>query len=427
MRVRKKSFFVLTLLAPLLLALVAVTPLIIVSLKSSDVNVVAVVDDSRSFDTVLISSDALHFAVLQNVDIGELSKNFDALGYYAVLHIGALNDKGEPQEVKFYSTKQVNLEVQQAVIGMLSREVERRKQQAYSIPQLSQIMQDLQTNLHAATIKWSDDGAEQSTHVGIAMGISYASAFLMYMFILIFGGMVMRGVIEEKVNRIVEVIISSVKPFQLMMGKILGVAAVGLLQFALWIVLTLLFVGVLGLLFTLLGDLAGGTAGAGTAQSSIPGGLPGVGGLNMLGYLSGFNFTWITTCFVLFFLGGYLFYSSLFAAVGSAVEAESDTQQLMIPITIPLILGIFVMLNTFQYPDNSLSFWCSLIPLTSPMIMMARIPFDVPVWQVLLSLGILYASFTGVAWVSGRIYRVGILMYGKKSSFKEMWKWIRYK
>lgn len=427
MRVRKKSFFVLTLLAPLLLVLVAAIPLIIVSLKSSDVNVVAVVDDTHSFDNVLVSGDALHFAMLQNVDIGELSKNFDALGYCAVLHIGALNDKGEPQELKFYSTKQVSLEVQQTVINMLSLEVERRKQQAYSIPQLSQIVQDLQTNLHATTIKWGDDGAEQSTHVGIAMGISYASAFLMYIFIFMFGSMAMRGVIEEKVNRIVEVIISSVKPFQLMMGKILGVAAVGLLQFALWIVLTLLFAGVLGLFFTLSGDLAGGTAGAGIAQSSVPGGLPDVGGLNVLGYLSGFNFTWIIACFVLFFLGGYLLYSSLFVAVGSAVEAESDTQQLMIPITIPLILGIFVMLNTFQYPDSSLSFWCSLIPFTSPMVMMARIPFDVPVWQVLLSLGILYASFTGIVWVSGRIYRVGILMYGKKPSFKEIWKWIRYK
>jgi ABC-2 type transport system permease protein len=287
-------------------------------------------------------------------------------------------------------------------------------------------MQDTRTNLHATTIKWGDDGAEQNTHVGIAMGISYASAFLVYMFIFMFGSMVMRGVIEEKVNRIVEVIISSVKPFQLMMGKILGVAAVGLLQFALWIVLTLIFAGALRLFFSLPGEFAGGAAGADIAQSPIPN-LPDAGGLHLLSYLSGFNFPWIITCFVLFFLGGYLLYSSLFAAVGSAVEAEADTQQLMMPITIPLILGIFVMLNTFQHPDSALSFWFSIIPFTSPMVMMARIPFDVPTWQVLLSLSILYASFVGIVWVSGRIYRVGILMYGKKPGFKEMWKWIRYK
>ncbi|MDR3188957.1 MAG: ABC transporter permease [Prevotellaceae bacterium] len=430
-RVHKKSFFVLTLLAPVLLALLATMPIIVMSLKSSDVNVVAVVDDARSFDTVLVSDQTLRFVMLkEDANVADLRQNFDALGYYALLHIGALNDAGEPQMLKFYSTKQVSLEVQQKVSGMLSREVEQRKLHAYNIPQLEQIMQDVRVKLHTNTVKWGDNGAEQNTHAGIAMGISYAFAFLIYMFIFMFGSMVMRGVIEEKVNRIVEVIVSSVKPFELMMGKILGVAAVGLLQFALWIVLTLLLVSVLGVFFSLSG-LAGGAeslAMPGLSAGNLPvPNLPNGGELHLLSYLSGFNFAWIITCFVLFFLGGYLLYSSLFAAVGSAVEAESDTQQLMMPITIPLILAIFVMLNTFQYPDSALSFWFSIIPFTSPVVMMARIPFDVPAWQVALSLGLLYATFVGIVWVSGRIYRVGILMYGKKPSFKEMWKWIRYK
>ncbi|MDR2814046.1 MAG: ABC transporter permease [Prevotellaceae bacterium] len=425
-RVHKKSFFVLTLLAPLLIALLATMPVIIMGLKSSDTSVIAVVDDSHSFDSVLISGDALRFVMLKDdTAIADLRKNFEALGYYALLHIGALNDNGEPQMLKFYSTKQVSLEVQQKTLNMLSREVEQRKLHAYNIPQLEQIMQDVRADLHASAVKWDDSGAEQDTHAGIAMGISYAAAFLIYMFIFMFGSMVMRGVIEEKVSRIVEVIVSSVKPFQLMMGKILGVAAVGLLQFALWIVLTLLFVSVLGLLLSPT-ELAGGLEVTNAANISIPAGLLGDSGLNMLSYLSGFNFAWIITCFVLFFLGGYLLYSSLFAAVGSAVEAESDTQQLIMPITIPLIVSIFVMLNTFQYPDSTLSFWFSIIPFTSPVVMMARIPFDVPAWQVALSLGVLYATFVGIVWVSGRIYRVGILMYGKKPSFKEMWKWIRY-
>ncbi|MDR0711731.1 MAG: ABC transporter permease [Prevotellaceae bacterium] len=428
-RVHKKSFFVLTLIAPLLIALLTTIPIITMNLKSSDTKVVAVIDDTHSFDSVLVSGDALRYEMLtEDADVASLRKSFDSRGYYALLHIGQLNDSGEPQTLKFYSTKQVSLEVQQQALGALSREVEQRKLQAYNIPQLKQILQDVRVNLHASAVKWGDDGAEQSTHVGIAMGISYAAALLVYMFIFMFGMMVMRGVIEEKVNRIVEVIVSSVKPFQLMMGKILGVAAVGLLQFALWVVLTLLLVSVVGLLFAP-ADLAGSAESANAVGVSGAGlfGLLGNGGLHILSYLSGFNFAWIATCFVLFFLGGYLLYSSLFAAVGAAVEAESDTQQLMMPITIPLIVGIFVMLNTFRYPDSALSFWFSIIPFTSPIVMMARIPFDVPMWQVALSLGLLYATFVVIVWVAGRIYRVGILMHGKKPTFKEMWKWIGYK
>ena len=429
-RVHKKSFFVLTLIAPLLMALLATAPILIMSLKSSDTNVVAVVDDSHSFDTVLVSGASLRFVMLEEeTDVAGLRGRFDAQGYYALLHIGQLSDSGEPQTLKFYSTKQVSLEVQQAVLGMLSREVEQRKLQAYSIPQLKQILQDVRVNLHASAVMWGDDGAEQRTHAGIAMGISYASAFLIYMFIFMFGVMVMRGVIEEKVSRVVEVIVSSVKPFELMMGKILGVAAVGLLQFALWAVLTLMLINVFGVIFAS-ASLPGATESAAAADVSAPGAsdlLGNVGGLHLLSYLSGFNFAWIATCFALFFLGGYLLYSSLFAAVGAAVEAESDTQQLMMPITIPLILGIFVMLNTFRYPDSALSFWFSIIPFTSPIVMMARIPFGVPAWQVALSLGILYATFVLIVWVAGKIYRVGILMYGKKPSFKEMWKWIKYR
>ena len=429
-RVHKKSFFVLTLLAPLLLALLATMPAIIMSLKSSDVHVIAVADDSRSFDSVLVSDASLRFVMLkEDADIADLHSNLDRLGYYALLHIGTLSDSGEPQELKFYSTKQVSLEVQQRVTDMLSREVVHRKLQAYDAPQLKQILQALQTNLHTNTVKWDDKGAEQDTHAGVAMGISYAAAFLVYIFVLMFGMMVMRGVIEEKMSRIVEVIVSSVKPFQLMMGKILGVAAVGLLQFALWGVLTLLLVGVFGLLFAP-ADLAGGMESAGVAGiAAAPGfsGLPGSSWLSLLTYLSGFSFTWIGACFVLFFLGGYLLYSSLFAAVGAAVEAESDTQQLMMPVTIPLIISIFVMLNTFRYPDSTLSFWFSIIPFTSPVVMMARIPFGVPAWQVALSLGILYATFVGIVWVAGKIYRVGILMYGKKPTFKEIWRWIKYR
>ncbi len=424
-RVRKKSFFVLTLLAPLLMALLVTVPAYIMTLGDDEAKVVAVIDDSHSFENTLTSSDMLRYAFLQNESVDSVRNTFKQHDYYAVLHIGTLERSGEPSEIKFYSDKQVSLEVQQSALQSLSREVEQRKMQTYHIPGLSQIVKDTRTKLTAQTVKWGDDGREQKTHVGVAMAISYASAFLIYMFIFMFGNMVMRGVIEEKINRIVEVIVSSIKPFQLMMGKIIGVALVGLLQFSLWIILTLVLISIFG-------TFMGGSA---TDMTALKTGVPAdqmanitAGEMsNILAYLSGFNFPWIITCFVLFFIGGYLLYSSLFAAVGSAVESEADTQQLMIPITVPMILAIMVMLNTFQHPNSAISFWFSIIPFTSPVVMMARIPFEVPTWQVVLSLGLLYATFIVMVWIAGKIYRTGILMYGKKATFKEMWKWMKYK
>jgi ABC-2 type transport system permease protein len=425
-RVRKKSFFVLTLLAPLLMALLMTAPAIIMSLKDNDVKVVAVLDDTRSFDSTLVSTDLLKFQMLSSISLDSLRRTFSKAGYYAVLQIDTLNAKGEPSALRFYSGKQVSLEVQGDVRRLVEREVERRKLQAYQIPGIEKMVKDAHTSLSTSSIKWGERGEEQDTHVGVAMAISYAAAFLIYMFIFMFGSMVMRGVIEEKANRIVEVIVSSIKPFQLMMGKIFGIAAVGLLQFALWIVLTLLLIGILGSIIAPVAlPQADVVAAAANSAPNMAANSSDI--MHVLGYLSGFNFAWILTCFVLFFVGGYLLYSSMFAAIGSAVESEADTQQLMLPVTIPLILGIFVMLNTFQHPDRALSFWFSIIPFTSPVVMMARVPFEVPVWQVLLSLGLLYATFVGMVWLSAKIYRVGILMYGKKATFRELWKWVWFK
>ncbi len=421
-RVRKKSFFVLTLLAPVLMALLVTVPAYIMSMKDGELKLVAVVDESRSFDSALVSTEAVRYTFLPAASVDSIRRSFAENNYYALLYISELNDKGEPREIKFYSNKQVSLDVQQAALHELSGEVEQRKLKAYNIQGLSQIVKDTRTKLKAETVKWSDDGREQKTHVGIAMGISYAAALLIYTFIFMFGSMVMRGVIEEKVNRIVEVIVSSVKPFQLMMGKIVGVALVGLLQFALWIVLTLALITAIS---AFLGTSGASALPSGVSAEQMANLVPGQVS-SFLAYLSGFNFSWITLCFVLFFLGGYLLYSSLFAAVGSAVESEADTQQLMVPITVPMILAIMVMLNTFQHPDSALSFWFSIIPFTSPVVMMARIPFDVPTWQVALSLALLYATFVGMVWLAGKIYRTGILMYGKKATFKEMWKWLKY-
>jgi ABC-2 type transport system permease protein len=269
--------------------------------------------------------------------------------------------------------------------------------------------------------------------VEIFMGISYLLSFFIYMFIFMFGSMVMRGVIEEKTNRIVEVIISSVKPFQLMLGKILGVGSVALLQFMIWILLTAGIVfGVQAAFGT---DKISDTTAitqqiASGVQSDLTQAITEVQKDNpfdeIMSALSAVPITSILISFLLYFLLGYLLYAALFSAVGSAVDNEADTQQLILPVTLPLIIGLFIMVHTFQHPDSSLSFWGSIIPFTSPMVMMARVPFGVPFWELALSLTLLAGTFLLMTYLSAKIYRVGILMYGKKASWKEILKWLKY-
>lgn len=265
------------------------------------------------------------------------------------------------------------------------------------------------------------------------MAMSYIMSFFIYIFVFMFGNMVMTSVIQEKSNRIVEVIVSSVKPFDLMLGKIFGVAGVAVTQFLIWVLLTVVLVfgfqAVMGPELLMGGaeqmtQMAGVDAEAMVAAAAAPAGPMS----DILGALSQINFPYIIGCFLIYFVLGYLLYAAMFAAVGSAVENEADTSQLTLPISLPLILGLFIMLHTFEHPESSLSFWASMIPFTSPMVMLARIPFEgaVPTWELMLSIGLLIATFLVMVYLSGKIYRVGILMYGKKASWKDLWKWIKY-
>jgi len=246
--------------------------------------------------------------------------------------------------------------------------------------------------------------------------------------------MVMRGVIEEKTTRIVEVIVSSVKPFELMLGKILGVGSVALLQFFIWIVLT---VGITAGVQAVIGvdkitgnqemtEMVSSQAGGEVAETMVAVQSNDNFMGELMSALSDVPVTSIVISFILYFILGYLLYAAMFAAVGSAVDNEADTQQLIFPVTLPLILGLFIMIHTFQYPDSALSFWGSIIPFTSPMVMMARVPFGVPLWELALSLGLLVVTFFFMTYLSAKIYRVGILMYGKKATFKDLFKWLRH-
>lgn len=282
------------------------------------------------------------------------------------------------------------------------------------------------------------------------MIVGYIGGFLIYFFIFLFGSQVMRGVIEEKTNRIVEIVVSSVRPFQLMMGKIIGIGLVGLTQFGLWVVLTLIIVtGAKPLIAPQMTTPAaqeinaqsimesqsanqampfqGAASQQAAANQSSNDVSQNLGAQHLFEALQDINFVLIIGVFIFFFLGGYLLYGSLFAAIGSAVDNETDTQQFMLPITIPLILAIIVLVSGISNPQGGIAFWFSIIPFTSPILMMARLPFGVPEWQVLLSMALLVLTFMGTTWLSAKIYRTGILMYGKKVNYKELWKWIRYR
>jgi ABC-2 type transport system permease protein len=255
------------------------------------------------------------------------------------------------------------------------------------------------------------------------------------MFIFFFGAQLMRGVIEEKVNRIVEVIVSSVKPFQLMMGKIIGIAMVGLTQFLIWVVTTFILVSLATtLLFPELNmtpteqvisqDIMSSDPVQSATQENASEEMDEI--MGFLSSLKDINFPLTLGSFVFFFLGGYLLYGALFAAIGAAVDNETDTQQFMLPLTVPLILALLVLINAINNPDSSISFWFSIIPFTSPIVMMGRLPFGVPDWEVGLSMALLVITFIGMTWLAAKIYRTGILMYGKKTSYKEIAKWIRH-
>jgi ABC-2 type transport system permease protein len=426
-RVMKKSFIILTFLTPLLFAGMITVPLWLSSIKDNNKKHIVVIDRTNSYSQVLKSNDTYIFDFVDK-PVDEIKKentNKKDNEFTALLVISEDLSKN-PNAVTLYSDKQVNLELKSYISGLLNKYVEQQKLAAYNIPNLKEIVEKSRANIDIPTIKWGDNGQEKKGSAELALVIGMISAFLIYMFIIIYGAQVMAGVVQEKTSRIVEVIISSVKPFELMMGKIIGIALVGLTQFFLWVILT-------GIIVVIGSSLIGGEVDVNAIQQANQMGMQSMSTVQnqgeiqqIFGLLHGFDFMQILVLFVFYFLGGYLLYASLFAAVGSAVDSETDTQQFSLPLTLPIIFAIYAAIYSAQNPDGPLAFWCSMIPFTSPIVMMVRLPFDVPAWQIILSLSILVLSFIGTTWIAGKIYRTGILMYGKKVTWTEMWKWIKY-
>jgi ABC-2 type transport system permease protein len=365
-------------------------------------------EDSRTFVPMAGSLEAAKLAFLES-------------DYTGLLYIPRL-DLDQPAGIRLYSKSNASIAHKIAIEASLSREIEALRLQRSGVSR--QMLEELKADISVATTNLSPEG-EKDSNALVTTGAAWISAFLIYLFIFIYGVQIMRGVIEEKTSRIVEVIISSVRPFQLMMGKILGIAAVGLTQFLLWLILSGVATSAVTASFRdeLLAQRQAATLGqpnpATPQAQEVAQALQGFDNLNL---------TLIVGCFVFYFLGGYLLYGALFGAVGAAVDNETDTQQFMLPITIPLILA-FVVAQTviIRNPDGPVAFWMSVIPFTSPIAMMLRVPFGVPVWELLLSMLLLVAGFLATTWIAARIYRVGILMYGKKVNYRELSKWLFYK
>ena len=432
-KVKKKSFLLITFLTPLLFAGLCILPSLIMLGAKEDAKKVGVVDRSGIVLPYLESNDVLEYLDLgASADLDAVKADLKGAGIDILLSISELDTLGRTLSADAYSKKPLGMDSGSSMEHRINDAVEAYRIDSYGIENLQEIMAGVKSDVRLHSYTVDESGKESISESGIYMALSMILAMALYMFIALFSAMVMGSVIEEKSSRVVEVLVSSVKATELMFGKIIGVALVALTQFFLWILLTLLLLGVAGGIIgqdRMMGMLQsnpsaemamGMTDGVDVLAAAEPAGMEVV-----MSTLSNLNVGQILFAFLVYFIFGYLLYASLFAAIGSAVESEGDSNQLQLPVTIPLMLGFFVALYAFKAPDSALVFWGSMIPFTSPIVMLARIPFGVPGWELALSMALLVGAFVLCAWVSAKIYKVGILMYGKKSTFKDLWKWLK--
>lgn len=411
-RVRKKSFLLMTVLMPFLIVAVVVGTLFLAQIKDSEAKKIIVVDSTGQYASHLKSSD---YYVFESTDKKPEEIKSDTENEVFGTLIITDNLEKNPQAATFYSEKQPPAElmiyinhvfgevVKDQKLTALTNESNIDKETVLAVQKITEAPNPVQIG----TVRLDADGGEKETSTALAMAIGTFCTLLMYVFILTYGAMVMQGVIEEKSNRIVEVMISSVRPFDLMMGKIIGILLVGITQLTVWCVMGIGLFSVATSVFVPTMDLG-----------EVSG---------MLNMLPSINWFEILIFFLLFFIGGYLMYASIFAMFGSAVDNPQDSQQFVMPITFIFMFALYAGIYSVNNPDGPLAFWCSIIPLTSPIVMMVRIPFGIPLWEELLSVGILYISAVLIIKMAAKIYRVGILMYGKKPSLGELYKWMRYK
>ena len=438
-RVKKKSFLLTTFLVPVLFAAMCILPSVIMFMAKDTDKKVAVVDQSGIVMPYLVDTDAVDYEDYSTEPVDSMKLRFDELGLDALVVVSPLDSVQRSVTVASYSAKPLSMELKEGVQSKVNDAVEDYRLALYEIGDLKQIMEDVKSDISMSTYTLDESGEEKITSSEVYMIISMLLSIIIYMFIAMFSGMVMQSVIEEKSSRVVEVLVSSVKATELMFGKIIGVACVALTQFFLWIVLTLVLVGGFSAFVgfdSLMGDPAQTEQMMEMAQMQM-------GGVDMtemtetmaeeegmgavLSTLKDIDWVQMILAFIVYFALGYLLYASFFAAIGSAVENEADTNQLQMPVTVPLLLAFFIAIYAFNAPDSPIVWWGSMIPFTSPIVMLARIPFGVPMWELLLSVVLLLATFAACGWASAKIYKIGILMFGKKTTFKDLWKWLKQK
>ena len=434
-RVQKKSFILMTILSPIIMVALVFAPIWLSKLSSDETRLIAIIDQTGLYKDIYHDTDEYHYTYTQGTlspDQMRVDGDESAMPYAYVIIMDNLLDN--PQGMTIYSQKQITSSCELNIISQMEDYLKDEKLLSYNIPDIKRIIDESDINLQVDTIRLEEDGAETQTSTEFVTIIGMAMTLIIYMFLMLYGGQVMSSVMQEKTNRIVEVMVSSVKPFELMIGKIVSIGLVGLTQLGIWIIFLVGIFLSAGAYFSFNGgvdpaqmsDMAAMTTTMnGVDATQLAGDMGAMAEVQQM--LGSINITQLLVSFVFFFIGGYILYASLFAAIGSAVDNESDTQQFMVPITFIIIFALYAGIFSAENPDGPLAMWCSMIPFTSPIVMMVRIPFGVSTWELALSMVILYGSAIGLAWVAGRIYRVGILMYGKKPSYKEMIKWIRYK
>ena len=452
-KVKKKSFLLITFLAPVFFAAMCILPSLIMMNTKEEAKQIGVVDRSGIVLPYLEDNEVTHYVFLgADTNVDSLKTNLKKADLDVLVTISELDPETKSVKAASYSEKPLGMDTGNMIENRINDAVEAYRIEQSGVANLEEIMAGVKSNVKMHSYTIDESGKESISESGIYMALSMILGIAIYMFIALFSGMVMSSVIEEKSSRVVEVLVSSVKASELMFGKIIGVALVALTQFLLWILLTGMLLGVgMGIIGKdkIMGMMNDDTTAEMVQQMSPDVHLPGEMNITdayaamtdttavaagepsgmevIMSTIGNINLAEIGIAFLFFFVFGYLLYASLFAAIGSGVENEGDSAQLQLPVTIPLMLGFFVALYAFKAPDSSLVFWFSMIPFTSPIVMLARIPFGVATWELVLSIALLVGTFVACAWASAKIYKVGILMYGKKSTFKDLWKWLKMK
>ena len=424
-RVYKKSFILTTLLMPLLMVVISVAPTLIMIFAKGETKSISVIDNSGIIASRLESNEDVQFITIPDGDLQtELKKSLES-EEFGLLYIGEDVVKN-PNNIQLYTNSSSSMLIEDAITDQIEEIVEAERLKEYNISDLKQILDAIEVDISLTTFR--NDNKEQtasssaaSSFIGIILG------FVLYFFLVIYGSIVMQSIIEEKNSRILEVLVSTVRPFDMMMGKILGVASVALTQIAIWGVL-LIVISAAVIPAVMPDDILAGVeavkAGADAATLATDVDMEAITALASImdtGYIAQ-----IVALLLLFMMGGFLLYAAMYAAVGASVDQAQDAQQLTTPITIPIIFAFLILTMVMNDPNSPVVVWCSMIPFTSPIVMMGRIPSGIATWQIILSLVLLYSTFVVMVWVAGKIYRVGIFMHGKKPSFKDLYRWLKY-